>query len=104
MGAYVCGVSSGLDVSENCVKILVLGFSSVGKTYVVYSWSLGVSNMVKTLPTDAAMFNVEKIYGPTSALPMYMWDISGKMIHRRRSYYLGTQGINKLFPLEHKVN
>ena len=92
MGAYVCGRSNGIDFAENSVKVLVLGFSGAGKTFVVYSWALGVNNMVKTLPTDAAMFNVEKIQAPISALSMYMWDISGKMVQRRRSYFLGTQG------------
>ena len=97
MGAYVCAGSSGIDVAENTVKILVLGFSGAGKTFVVYSWALGVKNMVKTLPTDAAMFNVEKVQAPLSAVSMYMWDISGKMVQRRRSYFLGTQGIHNVF-------
>lgn len=63
-----------------------------GKTFVVYAWSLGLSNMVTTLPTDEAMFNVEKVTTPTHALSLYLWDISGKMEQRRRSYFMGTQG------------
>ncbi|XP_076463634.1 ADP-ribosylation factor-like protein 4D [Babylonia areolata] len=93
MGAYVCGASSGLDVAKNTVKILVLGFSGSGKTFVVYSWALGLRNMIETVPTDAAMFNVERIRSPLSGRPLYMWDISGKMIHRRRSYFIGTEGL-----------
>jgi hypothetical protein len=92
MGAFVCRNTSGLDVAENTLKILVLGFCDSGKTFIVYSWSLGVDNVMKTLPTDPVMFNVERLNGPTSGIPMCMWDIGGKMLHRRRSYFLGTQG------------
>ncbi|KAL8579924.1 hypothetical protein ACOMHN_065822 [Nucella lapillus] len=52
-----------------------------------------MNNMVRTVPTDAAMFNVERIQSPVSERPMYVWDISGKMINRRRSYFIGTQGL-----------
>lgn len=92
MGA-ACTNSSAEIKNSVPLKLLVLGFSDTGKTFVVYAWSLGMSNMVKTLPTDAAMFNVEKVTAPKSGQPMYLWDIGGKMAHRRRSYFLGTQGI-----------
>ncbi|KAK7466613.1 hypothetical protein BaRGS_00037270 [Batillaria attramentaria] len=94
MGAAACTAGSvAEDKHSQPLKILVLGFSGTGKTFIVYGWSLGMSNMVKTLPTDAAMFNVEKVMSPKLRQPMYMWDISGKMTSRRRSYFLGTQGL-----------
>lgn len=93
MGAACTAANAAEQAHSPPLKILVLGFSGTGKTFIIYAWSLGVSNMVKTLPTDAAMFNVEKVVCPTSGQAMYMWDISGNMAYRRRSYFLGTQGI-----------
>lgn len=77
-----------------CLKIII--FTSPGKTYIVYAWSLGLPNLVTTLPTGGDMFNVEKIAIQTSQF-MYLWDIGGEMAHRRRSYFPGSQGTDEIF-------
>ncbi|XP_025104125.1 ADP-ribosylation factor 1-like [Pomacea canaliculata] len=88
-----CGAINNKNTIKNSpIKILVLGFSGSGKTYIVYAWSLGLPNLVTTLPTGGDMFNVEKIAIQTSQF-MYLWDIGGEMAHRRRSYFPGSQGV-----------
>ncbi|XP_046545225.1 ADP-ribosylation factor 1-like [Haliotis rubra] len=72
-------------------KILILGPSNAGKTYLLYSWLLEVKGVHSTKPTEE--FNVETVESK-SGDKFTVWDLSGALRHhRKRKFYEGTQGI-----------
>ncbi|XP_046372667.2 ADP-ribosylation factor-like protein 11 [Haliotis rufescens] len=72
-------------------KVLILGPSNAGKTYLLYSWLLEVEGVHSTKPTEE--FNVETLESK-SGVRFTVWDLSGALRHhRKRKFYEGTQGL-----------
>ena len=70
---------------------------------MVYSWVLGVKNIIATKPTDT--FNVEHITSGSGKRFM-VYDLSGipSMRSRQRSFYEATQGIVLVVNCPDKAN
>ncbi|KAL3874458.1 hypothetical protein ACJMK2_037469 [Sinanodonta woodiana] len=84
--------SSKAVISVSATKLILLGAKGSGKTRLLYSWLLGVSSVVDTIPTES--FNVEPIQTP-DGISLLVWDISGDPSYKtkRRQFFHGTEGI-----------
>ncbi|XP_041354430.1 ADP-ribosylation factor 6-like [Gigantopelta aegis] len=81
-----------LNDGSSPIKIIITGPSLAGKSYLMYSWVLGVKNIIAIKPTD--LFNVEHVTSGTGK-KFIVYDLSGapNMRPRQRPFYEATQGI-----------
>ena len=84
----------GTDPLMRRFKILLLGDSGVGKTSLIYRWTLDAFNpsLSSTVGVD---FKAKKVMLNGEAMQIQVWDTAGQeQFHKiTKSYYKGAQGI-----------